>query len=106
MWRSQGPHVRCLYYAAFAGEGEGELLGFVTAYEVRVLEMEWGRRLCAPLRSLLLYIFRSLFAPTHPPFALLSDRPTRINPPPLLFSFPIVSQLTPSSPRQHACNNR
>lgn len=32
MWRGQEPHVRCLYYAA---EGEdGELLGFLTVYEV------------------------------------------------------------------------
>ena len=34
MWRGQEPHVRCLYYAA---EGEdGELLGFLTVYEVCV----------------------------------------------------------------------
>lgn len=36
MWRSQDPKVRCLYYAAFGREteGEGELLGFATTYEV------------------------------------------------------------------------
>lgn len=34
MWRGQEPHVRCLYYAA---EGDdGELLGFLTVYEVCV----------------------------------------------------------------------